>query len=41
MIQNYLTIAFRSLWKNKDISAINIIGLSVGLACFTLFYCTC
>lgn len=37
MIQNYLIIAFRSLWKNKGISAINIVGLSVGLACFTLF----
>ena len=37
MIQNYLTIAFRSLWKNKAISLINIVGLSVGLACFALF----
>ncbi|HOY20865.1 MAG TPA: hypothetical protein PLC89_26360, partial [Haliscomenobacter sp.] len=37
MIQNYLTIAFRSLWKNKGISIINIVGLSVGLACFALF----
>lgn len=37
MIQNYLTIAFRSLWKNKGISIINIVGLSVGLACFSLF----
>ena len=37
MIQNYLTIAFRSLWKNKAISVINIVGLSVGLACFALF----
>lgn len=37
MIQNYLTIAFRSLWKNKAIPLINIVGLSVGLACFALF----
>ncbi|MFN0037401.1 MAG: ABC transporter permease, partial [Saprospiraceae bacterium] len=37
MIQNYLTIALRSLWKNKGIAAINIVGLSVGLACFALF----
>lgn len=37
MLHNYLTIAFRSLWKNKGITAINIIGLSVGLACFALF----
>lgn len=37
MIQNHLTIAFRSLWKNKAISVINMVGLSVGLACFALF----
>ncbi len=32
MLKNYLKVAFRSLWKNKGFSAINIIGLSVGLA---------
>lgn len=37
MLQNYLTIAFRALWKNKGIAAINVVGLSVGLACFALF----
>lgn len=37
MIQNYLTIAFRALWKNKGIATINIVGLSLGLACFSLF----
>lgn len=37
MFQNYLSIAFRTLWKNKAISVINIVGLSVGLACFALF----
>ncbi len=37
MLQNYLTIALRSLQKNKGLSAINIVGLSVGLACFALF----
>ncbi|MCC6410736.1 MAG: ABC transporter permease [Saprospiraceae bacterium] len=37
MLRNYLTIAFRSLFKNKVISVINIVGLSVGLACFALF----
>ena len=36
MLHNYLRIAFRSLWKNKGIAAINIAGLSLGLACFTL-----
>ncbi|MCY7330255.1 MAG: ABC transporter permease [Saprospiraceae bacterium] len=37
MLHNYLTIAFRALWKNKGITAINVVGLSVGLACFALF----
>ncbi len=37
MLHNYLTIAFRALWKNKGIAAINVVGLSVGLACFALF----
>jgi len=33
MIRNYFKIAWRSLWKNKTASIVNIIGLSVGLAC--------
>lgn len=32
MIANYFKIAFRSLWKNKGYSAINIFGLAIGLA---------
>jgi len=36
MLQNYLRIALRNLWKNKGIAAINVAGLSLGLACFTL-----
>jgi len=32
MIKNYLKIAWRNIWKNKVFSAINIIGLSVGMA---------
>jgi len=36
MFQNYLAIALRSLRKNKGISFINIVGLSIGLACFSL-----
>lgn len=32
MIKSYLKVALRNLWKNKGFSAINIIGLSVGLA---------
>jgi putative ABC transport system permease protein len=32
MIRNYLKTAIRNLWKNKGFSAINIIGLAIGLA---------
>ncbi len=32
MIKNYLKIAWRNLWKSKVFSAINILGLSLGLA---------
>ena len=31
MIKNYFKIAWRSLWKNKGYSAINIFGLAIGL----------
>ena len=36
MIQNFLKIAIRNLWKNKTFSVINIAGLSLGIAVFTL-----
>lgn len=36
MLKNYLKIAFRSLLKNKVYSVINIVGLSVGMACCIL-----
>lgn len=41
MFKNQLKIAFRNLGKNKAISIINIIGLSVGMTCFflALIYC--
>jgi putative ABC transport system permease protein len=32
MFKNYIKIALRNLWKNKGFSAINIIGLAIGLA---------
>lgn len=32
MIRNYLKIAFRTIWKNKVFSFINILGLSIGLS---------
>ncbi|TMI65416.1 MAG: FtsX-like permease family protein [Bacteroidetes bacterium] len=36
MLKNYFKIAFRNLWKHKGFSAINIMGLASGLACFIL-----
>jgi putative ABC transport system permease protein len=32
MLQNYLKIAWRNLWRNKFFSAINIAGLALGIA---------
>jgi putative ABC transport system permease protein len=38
MFRSYLKVALRNLWKNKGYSAINIFGLSVGLAtCLLIF----
>ena len=31
MIKNYFKIAWRNLWRNKGFSAINIIGLAIGI----------
>jgi putative ABC transport system permease protein len=36
MFKNYFKTAWRHLWKNKTSSAINIIGLTVGLTCCLL-----
>jgi putative ABC transport system permease protein len=36
MLKNYLKIAFRALWRSKAHSLINIVGLSVGIACCVL-----
>jgi ABC-type antimicrobial peptide transport system permease subunit len=33
MLRNYLKIAFRTLWKHKGYSFINIAGLALGMAC--------
>ena len=37
MIANYLKLAYRNIFKQKLLSLINILGLSLGLACFCLF----
>lgn len=36
MLKNFFTSAFRSLWKSKGISVLNIAGLALGLTCFLL-----
>ncbi len=36
MIKSYFKTAWRNLWKNKTFSAINIFGLSIGVAAFLL-----
>lgn len=38
MFSNYFKTAFRNIWRNKAFSLINIIGLSVGLACCMLVF---
>ncbi|SDD59008.1 duplicated orphan permease [Pricia antarctica] len=36
MFKNNLKIAWRSLWKNKGYSALNIFGLAIGITCASL-----
>ena len=36
MIANYLKVAIRNLMRNKTFSAINILGLAIGMACCLL-----
>ncbi|MGE0079011.1 MAG: ABC transporter permease [Bacteroidales bacterium] len=34
MMKNYINIALRNYWKNRVYTLINVLGLSVGIACF-------
>ncbi|MEM8526907.1 MAG: ABC transporter permease [Bacteroidota bacterium] len=36
MLSHYIKLAFRTIWKNKLFSSVNIFGLAVGIACFLL-----
>jgi putative ABC transport system permease protein len=38
MIPNYFRMTFRSLWKNKTYSFLNIFGLATGIACAALIF---
>jgi putative ABC transport system permease protein len=38
MYKNYLKTALRNLWRSKVFSLINVLGLSVGLACCMLIF---
>src|SRR5687768_10950717 len=37
MIKHYLKIAIRNLAQQKVLTGINMLGLSIGIACFSLF----
>src|SRR6476660_120790 len=38
MFKNYFTIAFRTLWKNKVFTVINILGLAIGISASLVIY---
>jgi putative ABC transport system permease protein len=38
MFKNYFTIAVRTLWKNKRFTAINILGLAIGISASLVIY---
>jgi predicted permease len=38
MFRHYITLAFRNLFRSKAFSAINVLGLALGMACSLLVY---
>nr|MCU0341904.1 hypothetical protein [Spirosomataceae bacterium] len=41
MLRNYLKITLRQLWRNRLFTALNILGLSIGIAaCWVIFQMT-
>ncbi|MBS1598733.1 MAG: ABC transporter permease [Bacteroidetes bacterium] len=36
MIKNYFIVAFRNLWKNKTAAFVNLVSLTIGMACCML-----
>jgi len=38
MIKNYFKIAWRNLTRNRSYALINVVGLSLGIACATLIF---
>ncbi|GAB2518717.1 ABC transporter permease [Spirosoma aerophilum] len=38
MFRNYLNISLRNLWRNRKVTLISIIGLSIGLACSLVIF---
>lgn len=38
MFKNYITIALRTLWKNKLFTSINILGLAIGISASLVIY---
>lgn len=38
MLNNYLKLSYRTLWKNKSFALINILGLAVGIAASLLIF---
>ena len=38
MLKNYIKLAFRSIWRHKGFSFLNITGLAIGMSAFFLIY---